>query len=204
MSSIPITLDAYVFFPIGKRETFKIFAHAGAGYYFGRLKHTIDLDGTYSFKSSNNGEIEMQEDRSSNGQLTEKTSSNSWGFHGGIGLDVKLTRLLSIGAEVYGRHVEFRDWEGSQVIKIESKSTYWLQWYGEDTSEDVETESSYGKMWTYEVDSANGTNGNQSYALMAVREEEPDSRYYKNVRMSAINLNSYGFSVSVRLSFDLF
>ena len=47
LSAIPITLDAYVFLPIGKKETFTIFAHLGAGYYFGRLQHNMDMDETF-------------------------------------------------------------------------------------------------------------------------------------------------------------
>ena len=201
VSSIPITVDAYLFLPIGKKETFKIFAHAGAGYYFGRLKHTINMDGTLSYQLSSNGTLEYKNEGTANGSLTENPKDNSWGYHGGLGLDVKLTRLLSFGAEVYGRHVEFRDWEGGQVFKTEYKSTYWTQWNGERLSDDSETESAFGKMWTYEVDYANG---NESYAVMGVRDEEPESRYYNNVRKSSINLNSYGFSVSIRLSFNLF
>jgi hypothetical protein len=203
VSSIPVTLDAYLFLPIGKRETFKIFAHAGAGYYFGRLKHTIDFDGTFIYERFVSGNLDVQEDISTKALLTEKANSNSWGFHGGLGLDVKLTRLLSIGAEVSGRHVNFRDWEGSQVIKTEYKEAYWFEWYGEGTSEDTDTDSAYGKTWTYETDLGMG-NGNQSYAVMGISDEKPESKYFKNVRLSAINLNSYGFTVSVKLSFDLF
>jgi hypothetical protein len=201
VSSIPLTFDTYLYFPIGKRETFKIFAHAGVGYYFGRLKHTINLDGTFIKKTSVNGELQSEDEDSANSQFIEKTNSRSWGIHGGFGLDVKLTRLLSIGAEVYGRRVNFRDWEGGQVAKYQYNRSYWSTWGGQSTSEDTYTDSSYGKMWTFEVDLANGED---SYAVMAVRDEEPDSNYYKKARMSAINLNSYGFTVSVKLSFDLF
>ena len=201
VSSIPITFDAYLFLPVGKKETFKFFAHAGAGYYFGMLKHTMNMDWTYLSQRTNNGSLEYKNEGTGKDELTEKTTSNSWGYHGGLGLDVRLTRLLSIGAEVYGRHIEFRNWEGSQVVNSEYGSSQWSRWNGEHTSESSDTESAYGKMWTYEVDYSKENDG---YAIMAVKDEKPESRYYKNVRWSSVNLNSYGFSVSIKLSFDLF
>ena len=191
-----------MYLPIGKRETFKIFAHVGLGYYFGTLKHTTDIDGTFSYESAYKGELSYWSRGTSISQLTENTSSNSLGYHGGLGLDIKLTRLLSFGAEVYGRHVEFDNWKGSQVINSESSYTWWSKWTGDERlEEDTYTDSAYGKMWTYEI--RNGSN-NETYAQMEVVDEEPDGSFYQNVRKSSINLNSYGFSFSVKLSFNLF
>lgn len=201
LSAIPITLDAYFIMPLGKKETFKAFAHAGVGYYFGRLQHNLDMYLTFSSTDTANNMLIYESEETINAQFTEKTNSNSWGYHGGLGLDIKLTRLLSIGAEVYGRHVVFRDWEGSQVAKVEYKNKSWSIWYGERTSEESDTDSAYGNLWTYQ---AGSSDGNNSYTMMWVWDEEPEGYSFQNVRKSSINLNSYGISISLKLSFSLF
>jgi hypothetical protein len=201
LSAIPITLDAYVFLPIGKKETFTAFAHLGAGYYFGRLQHNLDMDATFNRTEKLYGDLVYQSEGTYDIRITEKTTSSAWGVHGGLGLDVRLTRLLTIGAEAYGRHVVFRDWEGSQVTKMEYKNKSWSVWGGDSERADSDTDSAYGNLWTYDFGCSDES---PRYTRMWIMEEEPDDECYHKVRKSSINLNSYGFSVSIKLSFNLF
>jgi hypothetical protein len=200
LSAIPITLDAYVFLPIGKKETFTIFAHVGAGYYFGKLDFNLDVDGTSNMTETSGGNLIYQSESTSNLQMTQKTDSNSLGYHGGLGLDIKLTRTLSIGAEAYGRHVVFRNWEGSNVTKLEYRYKSWNIWGGDREGVDSDTDSAYGNLWTYQSGCAN----ENRYTTMWVLDEKPEGTCIHNVRKSSINLNSYGISVSLKLSFNLF
>lgn len=200
VSAVPITLDAYFFLPIGKKRVFNIYAHAGVGYYFGKMKHILGLDNVYSYVSSYNGGVTYQGEGVINLTLTEKTSSRSWGYHGGMGLDIKMARFLSFGAEVYGRRVEFNDWEGSQVITGTQKGSSWSEWRGWKTIDSRETESAFGNLWTY-VSKCSGEG--KGYSLMFVWDEEPESSCLADVRKSSINLNSYGISFSLKMSFNL-
>jgi len=158
LSAVPITLDAYLFLPIGKKETFTFFAHAGAGYYSGKLDFNLDVDGTSNSTETTAGELIYQRDSTQTLQMIQKTDSNSFGFHAGLGLDIKLTRTLSIGAEAYGRQVVFRNWEGSNVMNLETKSKSWSIWYGDSEHEYSDTDSTYGNLWTYQSGSSDENN----------------------------------------------
>jgi hypothetical protein len=201
VSAVPITLDAFVFLPIGKKRIFNIYAHAGVGYYFGKMKHILGLDDVYSYVSSHNGGVTYHGEGVINLTFTEKTSSRSWGYHGGLGLDIKMARFFSFGAEVYGRRVEFSDWEGSQVITGTQKGSSWNKWGGGKTIDSSETESAFGNLWTYVSKCSDEGKG---YTLMWVWDEEPESSCFVDVRKAYINLNAYGISFSFKLSFNLF
>jgi hypothetical protein len=201
VSAVPITVDTYFFLPLGKKKIFNIFAHVGAGYYFGKMEHTLGLDDTYRFLTEENGSTSHTSEGVLSGTLTERTNSRSWGYHGGLGLDIGMARFISFGAEVYGRHVEFKDWEGSQVVTGTQKGKYWSEYYGEGTVDETETDSAFGNLWTYGVD---GVNENSTYTMMWVSDERPEGSWLKDVRKSSINLSSYGLSVSLKLSFNLF
>jgi hypothetical protein len=201
LSAIPITLDAYIFLPIGKKETFTVFAHIGAGYYFGRLRLNLDVDGTMNYIDTTSGELTYQRDSTQNLQMTQKTNSSSLGFQAGLGFDIKLTRFLSIGAEAYGRQVVFRDWEGKMVTKSEYAYKSWSTWGGESEDAHSDTDSTYGNLWTYQ---SGCSDENNRYTTMWVLDEKPEGECYHNVRKSSINLNSYGVSVSLNLRFKLF
>ena len=112
-----------------------------------------------------------------------------------------MTRILSIGAEAYGRRVVFSDWEGSSVAKSEYKYKSWSVWYGDYESEDTGTDSVYGNLWTYQTGCSDE---GARYTQMWVLDEEPEGMCVHNVRKSSLNLNSYGVSVSLKLSFNLF
>ncbi len=201
IAAIPITLDAYFFLPIGKKQTFTIFAHGGVGYYFGKLRHTMDIDNTYDYRSYSYGYLDYQSDGVLEASVTEKTNSNSFGVHGGLGFEIKMARFVSLGAEAYGRHVEFSDWEGSLVISAQQRGNYWSYWYGQRNINETNTESQYGKLWIYESKDSDSSANN---VLMWVLDEEPDEEYFQNASKASLNLNSYGISVSLKLSFNLF
>ena len=201
LSAIPITLDAYMFLPLGKKETFTIFAHVGAGYYFGKLNFNLDMDMTSNSMETTVGELSYQRESTTDSQMTQNTNSSSLGYHAGLGFDIKLTRMLSIGVEAYGRHVVFRNWEGSNVTESEYKYKSWSAWGGPREGEDSDTNSAYGNLWTYQSGCSDESN---RYTTMWVLDEKPEGVCYHNVRKSSINLNSYGVSVSLKLSFNLF
>ena len=197
LSAIPITLDAYVLMPIGKRETFMVFAHVGVGYYFGKLLLNLDMDSTSEFEETTSGKLTYQGESTNNVQMTQKTSSNAFGYHAGIGFDIKLTRFFALGAEAYGRQVVFRNWEGSSVTHSDYWSKHWSEWGGDVEHSYSNTESTFGNLWTYET----GCTGENRYTMMWVLDEEPEGKCTHNARKSSINLNSYGITLSLKLRF---
>lgn len=200
LSAIPITLDAYIFLPIGKKETFSIFAHVGAGYYFGKLDFDLDMDGTSNLTETTDGELTYERESTTKMQMIQKTDSSSLGYHAGLGLDIKLTRSLSIGAEAFGRHVLFHNWEGSQVTKWEYRNNSWSSWNGDREWAESDTDSAFGYLWTYQ---SGCSDENSGYTTMWVLDEKPEGSCYHDIRKSSLNLNSYGVSISLKLSFNL-
>ena len=201
LSAIPITLDAYLFLPIGKKETFTVFAHIGAGYYFGSLRFNLDTDRVLDILETTYGELSYRRESTYDIRMTENIHSNSFGFQAGLGFDIKLTPTISIGAEAYGREVVFRNWIGSSVTKSDSWSKSWSFWMGDNNNSYSDTDSTYGNLWTYEAGCSD--EGNR-YTTMWVLDEKPEGSCYHSVRKSSINLNSYGVSVSLNLHFKLF
>jgi hypothetical protein len=201
LSAIPLTLDVYFILPLNKNETVTVFAHIGGGFYFGRLRQNVDMNGTYRYEERESNEIVFFRETVYEQRMTDKSRDSAFGYQGGLGFDVKLTEALSISGELFGRQVVFRDWEGSHVLKSESTQTIWTPWSGETVREYEYTDSAYGNLWTYGVDCSEHYN---PYTVVQILDEEPEHECYRNVRKSSINLNSYGFAVSLNLRFKLF
>jgi hypothetical protein len=124
-----------------------------------------------------------------------------FGFHGGLGMEMKLLSFVSLSVEFFGRYVNFKNWEGHGSYSWDEAYQYWYQWSGwqEHTYSDIETE--YGSLWTYDI---HDEDGNRDFTVMNLLEEEPDGSYIRNARKASVNLNSYGLSLSVQFHFDLF
>jgi len=201
LSAIPITLDAYFILPLNKKETFRLFAHVGAGFYFGRLRYNADVYEKINAVETIDGGPFYQAVGTYDIVLFEKTHSNAFGYQGGFGFDVKLTGPVSLGAELFGRHVVFKNWNGGRVSRTEYNIERSYPWTGTEQIQEDFTESAYGDMWTYQVDNSEYVN---PYTAMHVWDEEPEGQFTRKVRKSSLNLNTYGVSVSIKIRFSLF
>lgn len=116
-TAIPITLSAYYHFPLTTKMD--AFLKAGVGYYMGKSKfnvrHEIEMPGS---------PLTWQEEK-------RKASSNSFGFHGGIGLEFNLLENIAFFLKGIGRYAKLKDWDVDvQYRTFEEKSgTFSGTWY---------------------------------------------------------------------------
>jgi hypothetical protein len=193
ITATPIRLSLYVFFPSG---AFNVYAYAGGGYYYGKLTHKFGWDATYLFSLyslfDEKDEITEQDD------LSEEAKKNAFGFHGGLGIEVKLMSHAALGVEVFGRYVDFGGWRGSFKETFSQRERRWEEsegWYSDETTQESWSES--GPLWYYEEYSMN-----KYYGQMFVWQTKPEGLDFQNVREAKINLNAWGVAVSLRIFFN--
>jgi len=201
LTAIPLNFDLYFFLPIGKSGKFNFFGHAGVGYYLGKLSHDFVSKGTGNYESFYDGSLSYQSESDYNSTTTESTKCNSMGFHGGLGLEMKMSSILSLGVELFGRYVDFKNWEGDASYFYDSKYRYWYSWSGWNESTYSNEDDEHGSLWTYDM---HDDDSNRDYTFMGLKEEKPNGTYIKNARKASINLNTFGLSFSIRFHFDLF
>ena len=195
ITATPIKLSLYIFFPSG---AFNFYAYAGGGYYYGKLTHTFAWDDTYLV--STYSLLEEKDEITEQDNVTEEAKKNAWGFHGGLGLEVKLMSHAALGVEVFGRSVNFGNWQGSYKETFTQRERKWDQsegwYYDETTREDL---SEAGPMWYYEEYSMDL---NKYYGQMFVWQTKPEGLDYQNVKEAKINLNAWGVAVTLRVFFN--
>lgn len=201
VTAVPLDVDLYFFLPLGKSRKLSFFSHAGVGYYFGKLTHNANNRGNYQYESFYYGVSDYKSQSDYSSTTTETVKCNSFGFHGGLGVEMKASSWVSLGVEFFGRYVNFKNWEGHSMYSWDETYKYWSQWSGWREYTWNNKESEYGSLWTYDI---HNEDGNRNFTFMSLLEEEPDGSYIKNARKASVNLNSYGLSFSIQFHFDLF
>ncbi|MGB8952038.1 MAG: hypothetical protein WCC06_05150 [Candidatus Aminicenantales bacterium] len=196
MSAIPIRFTLYFFVPM---NSMSFYGFGGLGYYMGKLNATQSNDYTDNWGWDSWYYWNEEFDYSYNSEATQKATCNALGFHGGIGLKMNLSQSVGIAFELFGRLVNFKNWEGDVSWSWNDRLRYWHElvgWYYDDTLSGSGSES--GKMWYYEWHSSYF---NKDYSEVTLSETKPT--WYKNVREAAFNLNAFGVSVSIIFHFNL-
>ncbi len=194
ITAIPLNFNLYIFRPVGKSNKYTFFGYAGVGYYLGKLTHVKEENSFSNYESSDSSSKGEYND---NETLNEKAKCNSMGFHGGLGLEMKLSSAVSLGAEVFGRYVNFKNWEGEASTSWKSKHRYWDSQSGWNEETSSGGEGRHGFLWTIYMD--RGSFNKEVYMLFW--KEKPSSTLIKKVRKSSINLNTVGFRLSVKVRF---
>jgi len=196
LTAVPIKFDLYFFQPLKSSGTLLLFAHAGVGYYFGKVKKSTDRHD--ESETDYSGYIYADE---SDSHLREEAKDETFGFHGGLGLEFKISRAISLCSEVFARYVDFNDWRGDHEYSYRSSSKEGdgTTWWDEQSSE--ESSSWKGSMWTYKI--YDGYH-DVTDTYMVILPEKPQDSDFKDVRKTALNLNAFGIVFSVKFSFDLF
>jgi len=198
ISAIPIRFDIYYTLPLSRSQKWTLWSHAGVGYYFGKLHHQYTYTGHSEYTETYGSYYSYSDTYDYLGQLTEKATCNAWGIHGGLGLNFNANRLISFGAEVYGRYVNFSNWKGDSTLAEKTTYDYNYGGYYHYQYQYEDYNSKHGFLWTYEMLGARN-----KYCCMWISDREPAAQGIFNVRKSAINLNALGIQFFIRLRFSL-
>lgn len=198
ITAVPIRLSLYLTFPSG-RWTF--YSYAGAGFYIGAFSHATTTEFSYTYAETSPTQLDEKQEIADTEVWNESAAKNALGFHGGLGLEYKLTSFLSLGLEAYGRYVNFSGWEGDLKATSTIREKLWredLGWHYDQTSTDSYTVK--GKLWYYEFQVSDL---NAYYPQMGIWGYTPDESTFRNVRDAAVNLNAFGLSASIKIFFNL-
>ena len=212
ISVIPLTLNLYGFFPLG--DKIDLFANLGPGYYLGTAETTRTEDETWIEKNTyyyNSGTIwppHFYDREIYDYNFQSKVTCNTIGFHFGVGLNYKLSSLITLSAEAFYRAAKFDDWQGDASFDWTMKEDWgWTNnadGPGPSTSTTKSDDSWTGKVWYYEYyDSALKTKSYGRYFIYESGDEPENGSYTKNVRPASFNINGFSFRVGIKIGFDL-
>jgi hypothetical protein len=201
LSAIPVTASLFLVKQVGRLN---IYGYAGAGYYFGTLKHayTARTEANWAIYAA----VDEQYEITDNITGTESVKKNGIGYHGGIGLELKLGSSLALGLEAYGRYVAISGWTGSYN---ETQTTNYrayqsdLGWYDDETVTDKYSDTGTLKYYEF-FDSDLG----RYYPEIAVYNQgdsgtqQPSGEGIRATRDAKINLNAVGVRLSLRIFFN--
>jgi len=150
LSTLPITLNAYYFLPLGRRSQF--FIEAGFGYYLSKLKsvYHYNLEKTEELElyDPDNGsllDVYINEEKY-NAYHNDSAKSNVFGFHGGLGLELNISSRLSLVLEGIYRTVAHKNWKGTASENLSYQETYGSQSEGYTQNTESESNSYDGQL----------------------------------------------------------
>jgi hypothetical protein len=212
ISVIPLTLNLYGFFPLG--DKIDLFANLGPGYYLGTAETTQTVDETWIEKNTfyyNNGTPwppHYYDRQIYNYTYQSKVTCNTIGFHFGVGLNYKLTSLITLTGEAFYRAAKFDNWEGTGSYNDTLKEDWgWVNnpdGPGTSSATTRSDDSWSGKLLYFEnYDSDLKTKYYGRYFLYEPGTEPETDAYTKNIRPAAFNINGFSFRIGIKVGFDL-
>lgn len=167
LTAVPINLSAYYFTP--GIAPLKFYVYGGIGYYYGRL--TIDIREESTLPDSWSEQEAMLKDQ-------------SFGFHGGVGLEFKVAPRIALFLEGRARYCTLNSWRGD--------STYVDSDGFRDTDE--------GSMWYFELLDQNYGSG-EWFPGITISTGTPSGPDLRNVRKFEVNLSGISLRTGIRIKF---
>ena len=99
MGAIPIRLSLYYFLAVGPGISVSL--HAGTGYYLANLDFLQRIETSAGFE-----------------EIRFDTKGGGLGFHGGFGLEIALSSMISLVFDLTGRFASFSNFTGDQTIAV--------------------------------------------------------------------------------------
>lgn len=170
VSAIPITLSLYFDLPVA--DTINVVANAGIGYYLGTANWDYSED-------------------EENWQWKEnwKSKSNALGFHGGLSLELDISKDMTFVIEGIGRYAKLKGLKGDFIWENIYEGSYY-----EGTTEDA-------TFWYYEWHSSNT---GKKYPTIWFDDEKPSGARISNVREAEINLSGFSIRAGIKIKFSIF
>jgi opacity protein-like surface antigen len=199
LTAIPIRLTLFTTMPMGQK--LNIYAYAGGAFYLGSLKHNYTMDESFFYEDFSSTYLDEKYEVTAAARGTETAKNNALGFHGGLGVEYKLFQNISLGFEVFGRYVNFGNWDSVLDETDSTRTRAYLEgsgWYSDVTEDDTYSEN--GPIWYYKyLDSDFGKN----YAYMQTFSEEPAGDSISAVRKAKLNLNTFGIRLTLKFYFNV-
>jgi hypothetical protein len=161
-SAIPLRLGMYLTLPAG--PVVNINFHAGVGYYLAKI--------SYDFRTSAAGDWE---------QHKIEADATGLGYHGGIGLEFRLSRAVSLFFEGQGRSARIGGFKGSM----------------EETHSSGSPSSENGKLYYYQYTA--GVLG--TFPVILVADTEPSGSDISNVREAKIDFSGFSAVAGIIIHF---
>ena len=197
LKAVPVLVTVYWSFPL--RDNLQLSLGAGGGLYLGRYTYREEYIYTLDYSDTQNaagGTTQYIDRYESAGEYGETASARSFGAHGLVGLDYRISPSLAITFEVVGRWAGLDDWRGEKTDAYEWSQTWG---FGGGFSEEGQAEeSAEGKLWRVD---ARGETTSGTYPRLVFGAEEPASSSYSNVRPARINLGGVSARIGFRFQF---
>ena len=201
ITAIPINFDFYYFKSIGKSGKYTFFGYTGVGYYLGRLIHDYEYKELINIESFSESQPIFKWQLETNSRSNSKIRCNSLGLNGGLGLEMRISSIVSLGVELFGRYVNFNNWEGDRSVSLKLKERVWFPKWGWNEETSNEESAEHGFLWTFDV---HNEDFNKDYTTMLLWEEKPSESFIRNTRKASLNLNTLGIIFSIKFYLDLF
>jgi hypothetical protein len=170
--------NLYYFTPLG--DSLNFYIYGGVGYYLGKLTHNCKHDYTCFTETQFLYSWDEKYDYRSSVTIKEESKQSTVGFKGGLGLEMNMGPSISLGLEVFGRFVNFNNWEGDYSRSWTSRERLWHKLYGWYFDETLSGSSSeHGNLWIHDYVS-NGKDNKE----MQISEYKPDWSGISNVKKS--------------------
>jgi opacity protein-like surface antigen len=191
--AIPILLNLYYSIPLGNKTS--IILNLGSGYYFGSFERSSDYEGGSEYEEESWYYLDYLYEYSYSGVEEETANAATFGFHGGVGIDINLTSHIGLIIEARGKMVNFKDWEGDYRDRWNWEESEWLETQGiifGDNGSELDKHS--GKLWliSYEDELTN-----ENYERAVIFEEKPEIA----LRQAEINLNGITARAGIKIQF---
>jgi len=167
IKAMPINVSGYYFTP--GVTPIKFFVYGGFGYYYGTLTTDIREEST-------------PPDFWSEQETTLK--DQSWGLHGGVGLELKVDPRIAVFIEGRARYCKLTSWNGD--------GTY------EDSTGFTDTD--VGLMWYFEELDQNYGSG-EWFPGITIATGRPTGPNIRNVREFEVNLSGISLRAGIRINF---
>ncbi len=190
--AIPLELNAYFFLPLGGRSS--LYAYAGPGLVLGMLDHEYEYFKTIIYTEDHYYEENKDYARESElrVRVTEDARGSALGLQGGIGWELRLSSLVSVGIESSLRLANIINWRGTGRTAYESSERIYreAEGWGPTTTESA-TEHHEGRLWFFTAWDPFDPYAWDILSGMFIRTDEPQGWTYEDVRGAGINLSAF-------------
>ena len=197
LESIPVMITVEYSLPVNGK--FWVDFGVSGGMAWSKLNYGEDYEYDFHYTREELGpgvSFQYVERFHSAGGYAEKTRSRGPCFSASLAFRFKLRSSLFFVAELFGRWVDLKSWQGEKTDSFEWRQI-WGPW-GAFSERGESEETSPGRLWRVDVRSEET---GRAYPRLVFSEEKPTSSSYLSVRPARINLSGLGLRMGFSYRF---